>query len=99
MQVDFEPWSKLKLTLKVKNFIKEYVSLILLLWTIFTAADLTPEDSNKQPAVHPILQQPQRSKYLFAQMDFLDCLLYDAYSYHVTASESFSITNGYIRNP
>jgi hypothetical protein len=56
------------------------------------------KDSNKQPAVHPILQQPQRSKYLLAQMDFLDHLLYDAYSYSVTASESFSITDGYVRN-
>jgi hypothetical protein len=33
-------------------------------------------------------------------MDFLDYLLYDAsaYSDHVTASESFNITNGYVRN-
>jgi hypothetical protein len=38
MQVDLESWSKLKLRLKVENFIKEYVSLILLLLTIFTAA-------------------------------------------------------------
>jgi hypothetical protein len=30
-------------------------------------------------------------------MDFLDYLLYDTYSNHVTASESFTITNGYIR--
>ena len=38
MQVDLESWSKLKLRLKVEKFIKEYVSLILLLSTIFTAA-------------------------------------------------------------
>jgi hypothetical protein len=44
---------------QVENFIKEYVSLILLL-TIFTAA--VRNDSIKQPAVHPIMQQPQRSK-------------------------------------
>jgi hypothetical protein len=37
MQVDLESWSKLKLRLKVENFIKEYVSLIWLLSTIFTA--------------------------------------------------------------
>jgi hypothetical protein len=39
-QVDFQSWSKLKLTLKVKNFIKEYVSLILLLSTIFKNSQL-----------------------------------------------------------
>jgi hypothetical protein len=42
VQVDFEamfePWSRLKLRLKMDNFIEEYVSLILLLSTIFTAA-------------------------------------------------------------
>jgi hypothetical protein len=35
-------------------------------------------------------------------MDFLDYLLHDAYSYHITASESFqgfSIMDEYIRNP
>jgi hypothetical protein len=38
MQVDLESWSKVELRLKVENFIKEYVSLILLLSTIFSAA-------------------------------------------------------------
>jgi hypothetical protein len=38
MQLHFESWSKLKLKLKVENFMKEYVSLIWLLSTIFTAA-------------------------------------------------------------
>jgi hypothetical protein len=38
MKVDFESWSKHKLRLKVEIFIKEYISLILLLSTIFTAA-------------------------------------------------------------
>jgi hypothetical protein len=50
--------------------------------------------ANKQPAVHPIMQQPEGSKKLLAKIDFLDYLLYDAYSNHVTASESFSIMNG-----
>jgi hypothetical protein len=31
MQVDFKSWTKLKLRLKMETFIKEYVSLILLL--------------------------------------------------------------------
>jgi hypothetical protein len=35
-QIDFESWSKLKLRLKVEKIIKEYVSLNLLLSTIFT---------------------------------------------------------------
>jgi hypothetical protein len=30
-------------------------------------------------------------------MDFFNYLLYDAYSHHITASERFSITNGYVR--
>jgi hypothetical protein len=38
MQVNFESWSELKLRLKVEKFIKDYVSLIRLLSTIFTAA-------------------------------------------------------------
>jgi hypothetical protein len=31
-------------------------------------------------------------------MNSSDYFLYDAYSNHITASESFSITNGYVRN-
>jgi hypothetical protein len=31
-------------------------------------------------------------------MNSLDYLLYDAYSDHITASKSLSITNGFIRN-
>jgi hypothetical protein len=38
MQVALESWSKLKLRLKVENIIKEYISLIRLLSTIFTSA-------------------------------------------------------------
>jgi hypothetical protein len=38
MQLDFESWSKLKLRLKMENFIKEYVSLIRLLSTSFIVA-------------------------------------------------------------
>jgi hypothetical protein len=95
MQVYFISWNKLKLRLKKEIFIKEYfidlafVTHLLCCWR---------KDSNKQPAVHPIVQQPQRSKKLLDQMDFLDYLLYDVYSDHVTASESFVITNGYIWN-
>jgi hypothetical protein len=47
MQLHFKSWSKLKLRLKVENFIKEYVSLIWLLSTIFTAAQLC--SSHKDP--------------------------------------------------
>jgi hypothetical protein len=97
MQLDFKSWSKLKLRLKVENFIKEYVSVILLLSAIFTMA-VGRILANTEPAVHLIVQQPQRSIKLLAQMDFLDYLLYDAYSNHITASECFSITNGYVRN-
>jgi hypothetical protein len=56
------------------------------------------KDSDKQSAVHPIVQLPQRSKYLLAQMNFVDYLHYDTYRDHITASESFSITNGYLQN-
>jgi hypothetical protein len=46
----------------------------------------------------PISHHPNN----FWQMDSLDYLLYDAYNNHITpmitASESFSITNGYVRN-
>jgi hypothetical protein len=38
MQVDFEELSYLKLTLETENFIKEYVSFILLLSAISTVA-------------------------------------------------------------
>ena len=38
MQAYFEAWSDLKLTLKMENFIKEWVSLIWRLSTIFTEA-------------------------------------------------------------
>jgi hypothetical protein len=38
MQFDFKSWSEVELRLKMENFIKEYVSLILLLQTIFTVA-------------------------------------------------------------
>jgi hypothetical protein len=38
MQVDFKSWSWVKLSLKMEIFIKEYVSLIQLLSTIFTVA-------------------------------------------------------------
>jgi hypothetical protein len=62
MQVDVESWSKLKLRLEVENSIKEYVSLIWLLSTIFTAAVGRILTNCEQPAVHPIMQQPQRSK-------------------------------------
>ena len=55
--------------------------------------------SNKHSDMHPIVQRPQKSKleHLLAQMDPWDYLLYDAYTDHITASESFSITNGYMR--
>jgi hypothetical protein len=57
------------------------------------------KDSSQQCIeLYPILQWPQKYKKLFAQMDFLEYLLCDAYSYHITALERFSITNGYIRN-
>jgi hypothetical protein len=36
MQVYFEKQSDLELTLKIENYIKEYVSLVLLLFTTFT---------------------------------------------------------------
>jgi hypothetical protein len=46
--------------LKLVDFIKAYISLISLLSTIFTAA--VERNVKKQPVVHPIVQQPQRSK-------------------------------------
>jgi hypothetical protein len=51
--------------------------------------------------LHPIVQQPWRYKELLDSFDDkLDYVLYDAYSDHITASESFSIINGpwYVRN-
>jgi hypothetical protein len=56
--IDHWAWTETK----SGKFMKEYVSLVLLLSTIFTAALGTRKDSSKQPAVHPIMQQPQTSK-------------------------------------
>jgi hypothetical protein len=77
-------------------FMKDCISLILLLSTIFTAAErriLTNMSSASYCAA---------AEFLLAQMNFMDyCsinLLYDTYNNHVTASASFSITNRYIRN-
>jgi hypothetical protein len=92
MQVDCKSWSKVKLRLKMKNFMKEYVSLIQPLSTIFTVAVGRILKNSQQCML------PQRSKWLLAQTIFIDYLLYDTYSNHITASESFSITHGYIRN-
>jgi hypothetical protein len=78
----------------MKYFIKEYVSLVLLLFH-----NGCRKDSNKPTAVHAIVQQPPRSEELLAQIDFLHYLLHDTYSDHITASESFSGTNWYVRNP
>jgi hypothetical protein len=54
------------------------------------------KDSIKQPAVHPIMQQLQRSKSLLAQLDIIDYLLYDAYSNHVTSSKKLQGWQGSI---
>jgi hypothetical protein len=60
MQVDFEPWSKLKLRLNMENFIKEFFFIDPAF--VNHLHSCCRKDSNKQPAVHPIVQQPQRSK-------------------------------------
>jgi hypothetical protein len=46
------------------------------------------------------MQRPQILKQLqvLAEMDPLDYLLCDAYSDHITVSESYNITNGYVWN-
>jgi hypothetical protein len=44
------------------------------------------------------MQQPVRLKHLLAKLVSLDYILYDAYSNHIIASESSSITNVYVRN-
>jgi hypothetical protein len=62
MQVEFESWSKLKLRLKVEKFIKEYVLLIIDQAFVNHLHSGCRKDSNKQPDVHPIMQQPQISK-------------------------------------
>jgi hypothetical protein len=90
MQIDFKSRSKVKLKLKMENFIG--------LAFVNHLHKGCRKDSYKQSAVHPIVLLPQRSKQILAQMNFVDYLLYDAYSNHVIVSESFSITSGYIKN-
>jgi hypothetical protein len=76
MQVDFESWSKLKLRLKVENFIKEYVSLILLLSTIFTAV-VGRILTNSLMCI--LLCSSHRDLNNLAQIVFFDYLLYDVF--------------------
>jgi hypothetical protein len=71
--------------LKVENFFKEYVSLIWLLLTIFTAALERILATNC--AFYCALAAATEIQITLAQMDFLDYLLNDAYSNHVTATE------------
>jgi hypothetical protein len=77
MQVYFRSWTKLEVRLKIEKFIAEYVSLIWLLSTIFIPAVVRIQTYS---AVHPIVQQPQRSKKLLAQLgkripSFISCMM------------------------
>jgi hypothetical protein len=75
------------------------IFLLSNLVSMFPRASGTIMDNSLHVSSHSYASLSRAPVKLFlAQMDPLDYPLYDAYSNHVTASESFSITSGYGRN-
>ena len=96
---DLKEQSQMKLTLKMEDFIEEYASLIWLLSIIFIVS-VGMILTNSQLCI--LLCSSYRDPNdLWPEGSFsVDYLVYDGYTKNsdITASESSSITNGYVRN-
>jgi hypothetical protein len=92
-----ERLGEVELRLKMEKFIKEYVSLIRLLSTIFAVGRILT-NSQQCTSYHAAATEIQITLHPNEFHRLSPGVLYKAYSDHVTASESVNITNGYVRN-
>ncbi len=95
----FQPVPQVQSQLQTSRFSIPLIFLLSNVVSMFPRASGTIMDNNLHVSSHSYASLSRAPvKYFLALMDPLDYPLYDAYSNHVTASESFSITSGYGRN-